>query len=178
MAGGKESPRQKMIGMMYLVLTALLALQIKDSVLEKFVLMESGLEVSNSSFLDYNQTILSDIKADVVNQGDKSGDQAVAAVAQGVRDYTKFRYNPSQDSEHFLWYAQLSHGRERWLKKTVASWIERNNEIKSSLAQLFCLFGIALQITFKVCHMTQSLDLFQWERLGKGQSLLISQSGI
>jgi len=88
MAGGKESPRQKMIGMMYLVLTALLALQIKDSVLEKFVLMERGLEVSNSSFLDYNQTILSDIKADVVNQGDKSGDQAVAAVAQGVRDYT------------------------------------------------------------------------------------------
>ena len=26
MAGGKETPRQKMIGMMYLVLTALLAL--------------------------------------------------------------------------------------------------------------------------------------------------------
>lgn len=88
MAGGKESPRQKMIGMMYLVLTALLALQIKDSVLEKFVLMESGLEVSNASFLDYNQTILSDIKSDVANQGDKAGDQAVAAVAQGVRDYT------------------------------------------------------------------------------------------
>ncbi|MBO3698889.1 GldM family protein [Roseivirga sp. E12] len=88
MAGGKETPRQKMIGMMYLVLTALLALQIKDSVLEKFVLMESGLEVSNASFLDYNQTILSDIKSDVVNQGDKAGDQAVAAVAQGVRDYT------------------------------------------------------------------------------------------
>jgi hypothetical protein len=36
MAGGKETPRQKMIGMMYLVLTALLALQIKDTVLEKF----------------------------------------------------------------------------------------------------------------------------------------------
>ncbi|MFT7150364.1 MAG: hypothetical protein ACI82Q_002230, partial [Nonlabens sp.] len=88
MAGGKESPRQKMIGMMYLVLTALLALQINDTVLEKFVLIENGLEVSNSSFLDYNQTILSDIKSDVVNQGDKEGDQAVAAVAQGVRDYT------------------------------------------------------------------------------------------
>ncbi len=88
MAGGKESPRQKMIGMMYLVLTALLALQIKDSVLEKFVLMENGLEISNSSFLDYNTTILSEIKADVVNQGDKSGDQAVAAVAESVRNYT------------------------------------------------------------------------------------------
>ncbi|OEK02591.1 hypothetical protein BFP97_14135 [Roseivirga sp. 4D4] len=88
MAGGKETPRQKMIGMMYLVLTALLALQIKDSVLEKFVLMESGLEVSNASFLDYNQTILGDIQSDVVNQGDKQGDQAVAKVAEGVRNYT------------------------------------------------------------------------------------------
>lgn len=88
MAGGKETPRQKMIGMMYLVLTALLALQIKDNVLEKFVLMESGLEVSNASFLDYNRTILADIKADVANQGNKEGDQAVAVVAQSVRDYT------------------------------------------------------------------------------------------
>ncbi len=88
MAGGKETPRQKMIGMMYLVLTALLALQIKDSVLEKFVLMESGLEVSNASFLDYNQTILSDIQSDVTNQGNKEGDRAVAKVAVSVRNYT------------------------------------------------------------------------------------------
>ena len=36
MAGGKETPRQKMIGMMYLVLTALLALQVSNAVLEKF----------------------------------------------------------------------------------------------------------------------------------------------
>ncbi|MFY0591469.1 hypothetical protein [Roseivirga sp.] len=89
MAGGKETPRQKMIGMMYLVLTALLALQIKDSVLEKFVLMESGLEVSNSSLLDYNETILTGIQADVTNQGDKPGDIAVQKTAENIRDYTR-----------------------------------------------------------------------------------------
>ncbi|HTE34141.1 MAG TPA: gliding motility protein GldM [Chryseolinea sp.] len=39
MAGGKETPRQKMIGMMYLVLTALLALQVSNAVLEKFAII-------------------------------------------------------------------------------------------------------------------------------------------
>lgn len=89
MAGGKETPRQKMIGMMYLVLTALLALQIKDNVLEKFVLIESGLEVSNVSLLDYNETILRDIQASVENQGNKDGDISVQKTAKNVRDYTR-----------------------------------------------------------------------------------------
>jgi hypothetical protein len=44
MAGGKETPRQKMIGMMYLVLTALLALQVSNAVLEKFIFMNASLE--------------------------------------------------------------------------------------------------------------------------------------
>jgi len=44
MAGGKETPRQKMIGMMYLVLTALLALQVSNAVLEKFALINDALE--------------------------------------------------------------------------------------------------------------------------------------
>lgn len=88
MAGGKETPRQKMIGMMYLVLTALLALQIKDTVLEKFVLIENGLEVSNASFMDYNQQTLERIQSDVANQGNKDGDLAVQKVAENVRSLT------------------------------------------------------------------------------------------
>jgi hypothetical protein len=44
MAGGKETPRQKMIGMMYLVLTALLALERKQfAVLEKFAIIDETL---------------------------------------------------------------------------------------------------------------------------------------
>ena len=42
MAGGKETPRQKMIGMMYLVLTALLALNISKEVLDGFVKVEKA----------------------------------------------------------------------------------------------------------------------------------------
>ncbi len=37
MAGFKETPRQKMIGMMYLVLTALLALNVSKDIINAFV---------------------------------------------------------------------------------------------------------------------------------------------
>jgi gliding motility-associated protein GldM len=43
MAGKKETPRQKMIGMMYLVLTALLALNVSNAVLEKFAIIDATL---------------------------------------------------------------------------------------------------------------------------------------
>ena len=43
MSGGKETPRQKMIGMMYLVLTALLALNVSSAVLEKFAILNTTL---------------------------------------------------------------------------------------------------------------------------------------
>lgn len=43
MAGGKETPRQKMIGMMYLVLTALLALNVSNAVLQKFAIIDETL---------------------------------------------------------------------------------------------------------------------------------------
>ena len=46
MAGGKETPRQKMIGMMYLVLTALLALNISKEVLNGFVKVENSLQAT------------------------------------------------------------------------------------------------------------------------------------
>ncbi len=47
MGHGKETPRQKMIGMMYLVLTALLALNVSKSILEAFVRVNNGLEATN-----------------------------------------------------------------------------------------------------------------------------------
>lgn len=44
MASGKQSPRQKMINMMYLVLTALLALNISKDILNAFAVVEKGYE--------------------------------------------------------------------------------------------------------------------------------------
>lgn len=46
MAAGRETPRQKMIGMMYLVLTALLALNITKEVVNAFVTINDKLDAS------------------------------------------------------------------------------------------------------------------------------------
>jgi len=47
MGGGKETPRQKMIGMMYLVLTALLALNVAKTILDAFVAIEENIQIAN-----------------------------------------------------------------------------------------------------------------------------------
>ena len=58
MAGGKETPRQKMIGMMYLVLTALLALNISNAVLEKFAVLNNTLgDLRDESSSVNNKTV-------------------------------------------------------------------------------------------------------------------------
>src|SRR3989304_4762687 len=57
MSGGKETPRQKMIGMMYLVLTALLAMNISKNVLLAFITVESGLNATNRNFDQKNDVL-------------------------------------------------------------------------------------------------------------------------
>ncbi|MBK0382749.1 gliding motility protein GldM [Pedobacter sp. SD-b] len=52
MAGGKETPRQKMIGIMYLVLMAMLALNVSNTVLDAFKTVRDGLEKSNDNMND------------------------------------------------------------------------------------------------------------------------------
>jgi hypothetical protein len=49
MAGGKETPRQKMIGMMYLVLTALLALNVSKQIVAAFITLNDKIDSSSAS---------------------------------------------------------------------------------------------------------------------------------
>jgi gliding motility-associated protein GldM len=57
MGGGKETPRQKMIGMMYLVLTALLALNISKSVLKGYIKVNESMERSRDNLAENNKRI-------------------------------------------------------------------------------------------------------------------------
>jgi len=56
MGHGKETPRQKMIGMMYLVLTALLALNVSADILNAFVLVDESLVRATEIFVEKNNT--------------------------------------------------------------------------------------------------------------------------
>jgi hypothetical protein len=49
MGGGKETPRQKMIGMMYLVLMAMLALNVSKSIIDAFVAIEENIQISSQN---------------------------------------------------------------------------------------------------------------------------------
>jgi hypothetical protein len=65
MAGGKETPRQKMIGMMYLVLTALLALNVSKSILDAFVAIEENTQKSNIAQLDRGNGFKGDVTSEI-----------------------------------------------------------------------------------------------------------------
>lgn len=85
MAGGKETPRQKMIGMMYLVLTALLALNVSNAVLEKFAIIDETLVKLVKETGAANEKKLGDILA--ANQDERA--EAAKTSAKEVRELTK-----------------------------------------------------------------------------------------
>lgn len=92
MAGGKETPRQKMIGMMYLVLTALLALNVSKEILNSFVLINESLEVTNKNFTGKNQSQYAAFDAALANDEAKvskwhSDAYAVKELADGLVEH-------------------------------------------------------------------------------------------
>ncbi|MDA3880429.1 MAG: gliding motility protein GldM [Prolixibacteraceae bacterium] len=65
-----ETPRQKMINMMYLVLTAMLALNVAAETLYAFKIVDSSLMKTYMSFSDKNKTLIGDFNRDYeLNQG-------------------------------------------------------------------------------------------------------------
>ncbi|MFT3752932.1 MAG: gliding motility protein GldM [Paludibacter sp.] len=65
MGGAKncpETPRQKMIGMMYLVLTAMLALNVSSSILEGFTMVDNSLHTTITSANERNKAQYSDFQ--------------------------------------------------------------------------------------------------------------------
>ena len=84
MAGMKETPRQKMIGMMYLVLTALLALQVSDALLQKFVLLNNSLETANTSSVQKNIATIEGMKDMLERSANKGNDGQYIVQAQEV----------------------------------------------------------------------------------------------
>ncbi len=86
--GGKETPRQKMIGMMYLVLTALLALQVSNSVLDKFIFIDQSLQHSYKINMESNEKLVKGINEKVKKNGEKPRDKAVLDKTMKVREWT------------------------------------------------------------------------------------------
>lgn len=58
MGHGKETPRQKMIGMMYLVLMAMLALNVSNEVLNAFAVLDEGLSSTKETLHQTNEQVM------------------------------------------------------------------------------------------------------------------------
>ncbi len=65
--GGKETPRQKMIGMMYLFYTALLALNVSAEVLAAFQLVDQSLRKTNDNTMEVIQSKQAEFAKAMVN---------------------------------------------------------------------------------------------------------------
>jgi gliding motility-associated protein GldM len=92
MAGGKETPRQKMIGMMYLVLTALLALNVSKEILDAFALVDSSLAKTETTLSAKNSATMGEFQAKMAANPDKTKPfydkaQEVAKRANEMIDY-------------------------------------------------------------------------------------------
>lgn len=73
MAGNNLSPRQKMIGMMYLVLTAMLALNVSKEVLDAFQKINGGIVKTTQNFNSKNDEIYSEFVAAAETNEAKAG---------------------------------------------------------------------------------------------------------
>lgn len=90
MAGGKQTPRQKMINLMYLVFIAMLALNMSKEVLSAFGLMNEKFEASNTSAMQTNAQMLSGLDAKASEAGGEF--TTAAATAHKVEAITKNFY--------------------------------------------------------------------------------------
>jgi gliding motility-associated protein GldM len=90
MAHERLSPRQKMIGMMYLVLTAMLALNVSKDVVKAFMKVDKGLTVDN--YVKKNNLIYSEFDRAAAENPQKAGKYKTAAYSIKERADAIFDY--------------------------------------------------------------------------------------
>ncbi|MCK0157320.1 gliding motility protein GldM [Cellulophaga sp. F20128] len=92
MASGKDSPRQKMVNLMYLVFICMLALNMSKEVLAAFGLMNEKMEVSNKKTTDNNIAFLEGLETKASEDAAKYAEdykkaQKVQKLSQEYYDY-------------------------------------------------------------------------------------------
>lgn len=92
MAGGKQSARQKMINLMYLVFIAMLALNMGKKVLSSFGYLNEKIESSNATKQNDIAVVLQDLDIKASEQPEKYGDLNDKAIQVSQVSNTFFNY--------------------------------------------------------------------------------------
>src|SRR3989304_1063689 len=95
MAGGKLSPRGRMISMMYLVLIALLALNVSKEVLDAFVVINQGLAETTRQFGEKNANTYAEFEKAAAENPEKAGPWKIKAYQVKDKEEEYFEHLPS-----------------------------------------------------------------------------------
>lgn len=85
MAGGKETPRQRMIGILYLVLLGLIALNVPDSLLDSFKNITRSLDASRSNVTNSLKTTYSAFEATKLKEQPERAGQLLAKAKEASK---------------------------------------------------------------------------------------------
>lgn len=80
MGHGKETPRQKMIGIMYLFLTCMLALNVSKDVLNAFNLINHKMHMTNDNFITKNEIVYAALAKSALENPAKAGEKNKSAL--------------------------------------------------------------------------------------------------
>ncbi|MBN1107671.1 MAG: gliding motility protein GldM [Bacteroidales bacterium] len=92
MAHEKLSPRQKMIGMMYLVLTAMLALNVSKDTVKAFMKVDKGLSLTVENYDKKNALIYNEFEASFATYPEKTGPYRTKALEVQQRAEELFNF--------------------------------------------------------------------------------------
>ena len=95
MGGAKncpETPRQRMIGMMYLVLTAMLALNVSTDILKAFKLVDDSLHTTLETTDGRNLSMMHDFRLDSIDNPEKNGPWCEKATELTRRSDSLYNY--------------------------------------------------------------------------------------
>jgi len=95
MSGGKQTPRQKMINLMYLVLMAMLALNVSTDVLNGFVVVEDSIKATTQIKIDQNKSLMDELNFYAKQNPTKAGPALVEAL--NIKKSTDSIYDYVQD---------------------------------------------------------------------------------
>lgn len=92
MAGGKQTPRQKMINLMYLVFIAMMALNMSKEVLTAFGLINESLSDANENFVEKNNAAVANLnqKAKDSPEKFKEAQQTATKIASLTGEYYQY----------------------------------------------------------------------------------------
>jgi gliding motility-associated protein GldM len=126
MAGGKLSPRQKMINLMYLVFIAMLALNMSKEVLKAFGLMNEKFEVVNKFSEEYNNSLFSTLETKASENPSQFG--VPYSKAQKVQQISKemYTYLGSLKSDVTKEFEREKDGQLPYDKMDKGSYIDEN----------------------------------------------------